>query len=487
MAKLFVVVDSIDDWAIYYPSQNIITVTDYIHLPLNPDEENTQIINLCSSYKYQSKGYYCSLLAEARNHRVIPSIKSINDISKKSIYSLDLEDLESHVQAADFTIDTDRFEINIYCGKTEHQSFSNLSRKIFEAFSFPILKVKFVKEKHWQIEKIKPISLSSLKEKEEDLFAAFLNEFSKKIWRRPRAKKTYLYDLAILRNKDEVLPPSNKTALKNFVRAGKRVGFDVEFISKQDYGHLTEYDALFIRETTSLNNHTYRFSKKAESYGMVVMDDPNSILRCTNKVYLANLLQVNGIRSPKTIIIDKEDPNYVIKVESSLLYPIILKIPDGSFSLGISKIENREILLKETLRLFERTHLLIAQEYIYTEFDWRIGVLNKQALFACKYFMTKGHWQIYKHSEGRVMSGNSLTFPINQVPKDVIRVAIKSASLIGDGLYGVDIKMINEIPVVIEINDNPNIDSNIEDKVLGDDLYLTIMQDFLRRLEIQRK
>jgi hypothetical protein len=38
-------------------------------------------------------------------------------------------------------------------------------------------------------------------------------------------------------------------------------------------------------------------------------------------------------------------------------------------------------------------------------------------------------------------------------------------------------------PYVIEVNDNPNIDEGVEDEVLGDSLYLTIMQEFLRRIE----
>jgi glutathione synthase/RimK-type ligase-like ATP-grasp enzyme len=37
--------------------------------------------------------------------------------------------------------------------------------------------------------------------------------------------------------------------------------------------------------------------------------------------------------------------------------------------------------------------------------------------------------------------------------------------------------------LVIEINDNPNIDYGVEDKILGDSLYSKIMLSFLKRLE----
>ena len=38
-------------------------------------------------------------------------------------------------------------------------------------------------------------------------------------------------------------------------------------------------------------------------------------------------------------------------------------------------------------------------------------------------------------------------------------------------------------PVIIEINDNPSIESGVEDKLLGYELYRLIMADFGRRLD----
>lgn len=39
--------------------------------------------------------------------------------------------------------------------------------------------------------------------------------------------------------------------------------------------------------------------------------------------------------------------------------------------------------------------LIIAQEFLPTSYDWRVGVLNNEVLFVCKYYMAKDHWQIY--------------------------------------------------------------------------------------------
>ena len=137
--------------------------------------------------------------------------------------------------------------------------------------------------------------------------------------------------------------------------------------------------------------------------------------------------------------------------------------------------------------LFRESALLLAQEFLYTEFDWRIGVFNNKALFACRYFMVKNHWQIYRHGGNRIDSGNFDTLPTFEVPKSVLEAALKATQPIGNGLYGVDVKEIDGKGYVIEVNDNPNIDSGIEDKYLGEDLYRLIIAEFLRRMENRSK
>ena len=97
--------------------------------------------------------------------------------------------------------------------------------------------------------------------------------------------------------------------------------------------------------------------------------------------------------------------------------------------------------------------------------------------------MAKGHWQIYHHFQsGRSYSGTVDTIPIYQVPRTVIETAVKAASLIGKGLYGVDLKMVKDKAMVMEINDNPSIDHGCEDIVLGNELYYRILDHFERSL-----
>ena len=80
-------------------------------------------------------------------------------------------------------------------------------------------------------------------------------------------------------------------------------------------------------------------------------------------------------------------------------------------------------------------------------------------------------------------TGGFETVPIYKVPKNVIKTALKVTSYIGDGLYGVDLKMIDDKVVVIEVNDNPSIDHEVEDAILGDELYYRILNYFSKALE----
>lgn len=489
MSNVFIVIESLEDWSAYYPSEEIITFNDYVDSSYSYEKRGL-VINLCDTYNYLDKSYYCSLIAEARGQRVIPSLETISTLNHPQTYNTPLNHWSKRIDK-NLTIDAstcDDFHFDCFFGETQNEVIKNLAKHIFSAYPIPIMRVELKKLSNtWTLNKITPIQLKDLKPEQEDLFASALDQFTKKVWRKPRTPKNYRYDLAILYNPTEKLPPSNKKALQNFIKAGKKLGIEVDLIQPSDFYRLSEYDALFIRETTSTVNHTYAFASKAQKEDMVVIDDPQSILRCTNKVYLAKLLEQNGIHTPKTMIIADNNAETMDHAVRALGLPIVLKVPDGSFSVGIEKANTVEEFHTLVHKLLSQSQMIIAQEYLYTEYDWRIGVLAKAPLFACQYFMVKNHWQIYQHqNNAKTHSGNFQCFDVQDVPKAVIRTAVKAANLIGSGLYGVDLKFIKDKVYVIEINDNPNIDAGVEDIILGDAVYDQVLNEFVRRLEMKR-
>jgi glutathione synthase/RimK-type ligase-like ATP-grasp enzyme len=149
----------------------------------------------------------------------------------------------------------------------------------------------------------------------------------------------------------------------------------------------------------------------------------------------------------------------------------------------VVKANNPADFFDQASQLLERSELIIAQDFMPTEFDWRVGVLDGKILYVCRYFMAKKHWQIYKRNgTGKVAAGDSDTIPSELAPPQLLKLAVKTAKLIGNGLYGLDIKQKGKRFVVIEVNDNPNIDAGVEDGVPKDELYRQIMKHFLDKM-----
>ena len=99
--------------------------------------------------------------------------------------------------------------------------------------------------------------------------------------------------------------------------------------------------------------------------------------------------------------------------------------------------------------------------------------------------MSAKHWQIVKHeSTGGFTEGDFKAWHIEDVPPLVLNTGVKAANAIGSGFYGVDIKQRGDSVYVIEVNDNPNVDTGVEDTILGDTLYQLIIEELVRRVEL---
>ena len=444
------------------------------------------VLNFCKSYKTHSMGYYVSLLASARNHRITPSVMSVKDVSSKSIVQSIFEAMEDFASGRLKQYAGDTFELTVILGNTPDGQYPGLARKLFTLFEIPFFSVVLEKRDRWEVKKISILSFKTvLEDHAEVLHNALMSFCEKKRYFRPRLKN-YQYDLAILVNPAEKTPPSCPDALKKFRKAAEKVGFFVEFITKQDHRRLCEFDALFIRETTAIESHTYAMARHAYTEGLVVIDDPWSILLCSNKVYLHERLANAGVPQPKGFVLTKKlcTPACL----SSLPLPLVLKLPESSFSQGVFLVKSREELKDRLNAILSDSALVIAQEFMESDYDWRIGVMDNLPLFACKYYMARGHWQIYNwQSAGSGdFVGTSEAVPVSQVPAYVLKAALKATSLIGSGLYGVDIKEVDGKAYVIEVNDNPNIDEGVEDLLLGDELYERVMQSIFNRIELER-
>jgi glutathione synthase/RimK-type ligase-like ATP-grasp enzyme len=481
--KRYIVVDDPASWTLGSPEADVISVAEYLSAEHARGGRRVRVFNLAASFRYQSRGYYVSLLAEARGHKVIPSVRTIQEINARSIVSVLPVDLDDLIQKSLRRIRSDEFTLTVYFGENMAAAHERLASVLYQMFQAPLLRFRFRRgRENWSVRGVRALALDEVPESHMDFVReAAQRYFSRKRYGSQRRDRSQ-YDMAILVNPDESAPPSNRQALQLFVKAARKEGFSVELIGRDDYHRIGEFDALFIRETTSVDHHTWRFSQRAASEGLAVIDDPDSILRCANKVFLAEMMRGAGVAMPETVVLQKGNRAEALDL---LGLPCVLKLPDSSFSQGVVKADTREEFMEQTSKMLAASDLLIAQEYIPTEFDWRIGVLDGRPLYACRYFMARGHWQIYNWQSKRRsdVSGGWETVALDDVSQEIVTTALQAAALVGRGFYGVDLKSVEDRAVVIEINDNPSVDAGVEDQVLGDELYAAVMRAFRRRVE----
>ncbi len=481
-----IVVDQVKDWPFKVSDVEIIAAGDYLKDDVS-GSGRVRVFNFCKSYRYQSLGYYVTLIAQARGDNAIPSLTAIEDMKLTSLAQAASEDLQELIDKALKKIMSSRFILPVYFKQSMAKQYDKLVKQLADRFQFPLFQVEFVyRNKKWCIQDVSPVGIKDIPEGHLEHVAQFATGYfgTKRFISSKRVTRDY--DLAILVDEKEDSAPSCKQALENFIEAGDKFDIRCELITKNDYSRLAEFDALFIRATTSVNNYTYRFSRRAAVEGLVVIDDPVSIIRCSNKIFLYECLKKTRLPIPQSLVLQKR----TYKDKSSLkqlFFPCVLKLPDGSFSKGVSKAENLEEFLKLAEVFFAASDLLLVQAFVPTDFDWRIGVLDQQPLFASKYFMVKGHWQVcdWRKFDAKKDDwyGKTQGVAISDVPPAVLDAALKASKLMGNGLYGVDLKQYKDQVYVIEVNDNPNIDAGIEDALLGKGLYETIMKKFFERLD----
>lgn len=268
--------------------------------------------------------------------------------------------------------------------------------------------------------------------------------------------------LAIVHEPEEVEPPSKHETLNYIIKVAEKFGVEAQ-LKTLDSIKLGDVDAIFIRQTTAFNSPIYNLSKLASSVGIVVIDDPISIEVCCNKITMATRFAIAGVPIPTTGILEPEWG--IHEAAETLGYPLVLKDPASCFSHGVMLVNNPNEIEEVRAKMQAITAgPILVQEFIPSSFDWRVGVLDSKILFCCQYKMARGHWQIIKRTEKGQEEGGSVTLNPNNYPREICQLALHAASCVGDGLYGVDIKVGPNGPVVIEINDNPSIDRGIEDR-----------------------
>jgi glutathione synthase/RimK-type ligase-like ATP-grasp enzyme len=483
--NILVVVNHPRDWPFDIEGTRAVSARDYLVDPAYSENHPARVLNLCRTERYQGRGYYVSLLAEARGHRPLPEVKTLGDLQSHPPEQLLNGAFGEQLRRALATGAEATCRVDAYFGHDPARTHEPIAQQLFAALRMPLLRAHFERANdRWRLARVQALGLSDIAPEERSLAADAAREYVTRSQRRARDASAGTPSIAILHTAGAPDPPSNAAALKKLCVAARTLGMRVEVIGRDDIDALARFDALFIRDTTGVNHYTYQFARRAVAEGLVVIDDPESILRCTNKVYLNEILSRHRVAVPKTLMVHPENVDQIVP---TLGLPCILKQPDGAFSLGVAKIESAAALRGALGTLFAKSDLVIAQQWLPTPFDWRVGVLDRRPLYVCKYYMAPGHWQVVKRESGRKLEGSTQALSVGEAPEIVVRTAVRAANLMGDGLYGVDLKQVGGDCYVMEVNDNPNLDAGGEDGVLKDALYREVMGVFLRRVQERKR
>ncbi|MBU1864757.1 MAG: RimK family alpha-L-glutamate ligase [Candidatus Omnitrophica bacterium] len=260
-------------------------------------------------------------------------------------------------------------------------------------------------------------------------------------------------------------------ALMRLSQVARKLGHRADFLFRPDMYKIPEYDAIFIRAQTDPLNSAYVAARTAEMHGVRVIDEPDAIRICCDKVNMYQHLIRSGVPIPETRVIDRCDisPQLARQLFSELGNPVVLKAPNSSFSMYVERASTVDEFLSVARRFLRRADRIVAQKFIQSSFDWRVGVLNGEPLYVCQYVIPKRRWKILTHTpDGRTIYGPVKSIPLEKAPVRLIKCAVKAASAIGSGIFGVDLKQDDTGYLVIEVNDNPTINAGDEDQANGE-------------------
>jgi glutathione synthase/RimK-type ligase-like ATP-grasp enzyme len=273
--------------------------------------------------------------------------------------------------------------------------------------------------------------------------------------------------------------PREENALQNFRFTAEKLGHEFSFMFKEKISDIPVYDAVFIRATTDPLYTAYIVSKTAWELGLRVVDDPESIKICGNKVHLYTLFRKYGVPHIPTIFLTKDELHHkrLVEIFKEFGKPVVLKAPYTSFSRYVEKVACETSFREIAKRFFRKSDVLVVQKFMPTAFDWRVGVLNGEVLYVCKYMIPKGRWKHGVKLRGKptFIWGRTVAMKRENAPAKLKEVALKACSIIGNGLYGVDIKEFGGEYVVVEVNDNPSIYAGYED-LRNKDVYEKIIK-----------
>src|SRR2546427_6685243 len=201
----------------------------YLARPKLFDIGRPKLVNLSRSYAYQSKGYYASLLAEARGHRIVPTVETMLELREAKLYEHalpELEDLLNRCARRTNFQPEGEFKLLVCFGIARDPRFEAFGRLLFDWFRCPALEVSVDPGNWLSIERIRPRNVTRLANGEALFLREALHQHTKREWRDPKARTVAKYDLAVLYDPNEKMAPSSAASIKHMAPIAEKLSVD---------------------------------------------------------------------------------------------------------------------------------------------------------------------------------------------------------------------------------------------------------------------
>ena len=158
--SVLIVTDSPDDWPAEISGAEVVDAKVYLSDAKFSERRGVKVFNLCRSYRYQTEGYYVSLLAEARGHKPIPSVATVRDFKTQAVVRMVSEEIDELIQKSLAAVKTNRYRLSIYFGQNLAMRYRRLALALFNQFPSPMLRAEFTcgSTGRWHLRKIDSIS-----------------------------------------------------------------------------------------------------------------------------------------------------------------------------------------------------------------------------------------------------------------------------------------------------------------------------------------
>jgi len=141
--NILFVVSREQDWPNDIPGVTVIPAQTYLMDPAYGDTGSTKVFNLCRTYRYQSKGYYVSLLAEARGHQPLPDAEAMKDLHSETLVQDVTDKLGNLIDCSFSRTQEDLVNLDIYFGQDAEGLHQHLCEQLFKLLRTPVLHARF--------------------------------------------------------------------------------------------------------------------------------------------------------------------------------------------------------------------------------------------------------------------------------------------------------------------------------------------------------